>query len=31
MFAEAMRQQGFYDEELLQMMCKNPERLMGWN
>ena len=31
MFAEAMRQQGFRDEELLQMMCKNPERLMGWN
>ena len=31
MFAEAMRQQGFSDEELLQMMCKNPERLMGWN
>lgn len=31
MFAEAMRKQGFSDEELLQMMCKTPERLLGWN
>ena len=31
MFAGALREQGFSDEELLQMMCKTPERLMGWN
>lgn len=31
LFANELRGLGFSDEELLQMLCKNQEQLMGWN
>lgn len=31
MFAAALRKLGFRDEELLQMLSENQEKLMGWN